>query len=107
MSKSIATQIAELDTRIAKLQERRAELANKVEASEFNPEQGAVLSFDYGRKEKTVLEGTVLGIKRPEEGKPGGTFIVFEVGSGIDKRVLTVPVGDVHRPVEADDFAAE
>lgn len=101
MSKSIATQIAELDARIAKLQERRVELATKVEAASFNPEVGAEYSFNYGRKDKQVLTGTVLGVKRPEEGKPGGTFIVFESGAGVDKKVLTVPVGDVILSAEA------
>lgn len=107
MSKSIATQVTELNDRIAKLTERRDALLNKAGAADFNPAEGTVLEFNYGRKEKTILVGVVLGVKRPDEGKPGGTFIVLEVGSGIDKKVLTVPVGDVIRPEQAEDQAAE
>lgn len=103
MSKSIATQIAELDARIAKLTERKAELSAKVQAASFDPEVGAQYEFNYGRKDRVVLSGVVLGVKRPEEGKPGGTFIVFESGTGIDKKVLTVPVGDVILTDTAED----
>jgi hypothetical protein len=102
MSKSINTQIAEIDAKIVKLQARRAELADKSEAAAFEPEAGAVLSFSYGRKDPVTLTGTVLGIKRPEEGKPGGTFVVFQTGEGADTKVLTVPVGDVQRPAQAE-----
>lgn len=94
MAKSTRQQLADLDAAIAKLQVRRAALAQATATSDVDPDTvqaGMVVSFLYGKGEgRKTLRGTVVGRRDPEEGKKGGSFVKIAVGEGFDATLVSV-----------------
>lgn len=107
MSKSIATQVAAIEARIAKLTASREALLAKQNANTVLPEIGATITFNYGRRAETkkVLTGTVLGITLPQEGKPGAPIIKALAGSGLETQVVSLYVTDIIVPQAAEPLA--
>lgn len=102
MSKSIATQIAAIEARITKLTAHRDALTAKQNANTVLPAVGDTITFNYGRKDKKVLTGTVLGITLPTEGKPGAPIIKALAGSGLETQVVSLYVTDIIVPQAAE-----
>lgn len=93
MSKQITTRIEFLTARIEKDQAELADLQAKSAALTADLTPGAVVQFHYGRKEKLVLSGTVLGVAKPE-GK-GPTIVKVLTGEGANSSILSIYPTDV------------
>ena len=63
------------------------------------------LAFNYGRKDKKVLTGTVLGITLPTEGKPGAPIIKALTGYGLETQLVSLYVTDIIVPQAAEPLA--
>lgn len=91
MAKTTAQKIAAAQALLASLPATIAALQAKL-VTEFDPAtlvQGERIRANAARGgKKEIVEGIFLGAKIPE-GK-GSTFLVLEVGTGIDKRIVNV-----------------
>ena len=112
MAKSVKEKLAAARALLASLPTTIAQL--EVEASrEFDPQSlqpGERLSVNYARGGKeNVSEVKVLGVKVPE-GK-GSTFIVAQVGEGVDTQVISVVPSQVlerlDQPKTEDDTLSQ
>lgn len=93
MAKSNRDRVAEIDAKIAKLNEERAKFlaAAENEVNHDDVQSGRTVTFNYGKAPNVrELTGLVLGRKEPEAGTKGAPLVKVAVGAGFEAQIVTI-----------------